>query len=184
LTRPGCIWSTGKRIQDTCNNQWAFSSPIDVFFDGGGGRMREKSGHPANSLSRAFARRGCSDNGLPGFGFETLAGSFCIRAVQNTPPVELPNYRQFATLPTWLRSLRSLCHVEREKTSFSSSIDVLFDGGGGRMREESGHPANILSRAFARRGCSENEILLQSWCNCGRRAGVTGGRGHGCKGGM
>jgi len=130
----------------------SFSSPIDVFFDGGGGRMREKCGHPARSLSRAFARRGCSEKGFPEFGFKMLAGSFCVWAVQNTPPVELPNYRQFATLPTWLRSLRSLCHVEREKTSFSSPIDVLFDGGGGRMREKCGHPARILSRAHSHGG--------------------------------
>jgi len=50
-----------------------------------------------------------------GFGFKTPAGGLCAWAVQYTPPGELPNYRQFATLPTWLRSL---CHVEREKTPF------------------------------------------------------------------
>jgi len=47
-----------------------------------------------------------------------LLAVFASGRCQYTPPVELPNYRQFATLPTWLRSLRSLCHVEREKMPF------------------------------------------------------------------
>jgi len=76
------------------------------------------------TLNGVRGRRGCSDNGFGngfhGFGFKTPAGGLCAWAVQSeyTPPGELPVVRQFATLPTWRRSLRSLCHVEREKTPF------------------------------------------------------------------
>jgi len=47
--------------------------------------MREESGHPAGFLSRAFALRGCSDNG---FGFKLwLAGLAFVWCNQQTEAI-------------------------------------------------------------------------------------------------
>jgi len=109
-------------------------------------------------LSRAHSHGGGAlttdlDSGL-------LLAVFASGRLQYAPPVELPNYRQFDTLPTWLRSLRSLRHVEREKRSLLPPFAFFADGAAALIREgvKAGRamPAGVDSSSFSRPSPTES----------------------------
>jgi len=89
--------------------------------------------NPMNVAGYGFrGRRGClaTDSGTDFTDLDSrrLLAAYASGWLQNAPPGELPAVRQFATLPTWLRSLRSLRHVEREN-ALSPPPSMFFSMG-------------------------------------------------------